>query len=262
MSPALPIWLFWLLLLAACRRGEPPAPSEAPAPPVASVAPRPSASTSAALLDAETSAFARDLSSLNALDGADPKVVAALMKIGFGAAVLPGKGRVVRAHGFVPRQLDADADLEAVAHVRVEAEDGPTKRTVLLYLAFIDGGKIVGNRRFVGETCTYPATFELRLERVHDKAFDDAVVEGETITACDGHAGSTQTTVLTIARGKLEMIFDLRDEFAFTQASGKTLDPKAIVRFDDGGVVIDEEGKGSKELAFDPVEFKYRASHP
>lgn len=198
------------------------------------------------------------LAALSGVDGADPKVVAALGQLGFDAKALPGKGRVVKAHGVVARQLDADPPLEGLAHLRLEGEEGPTKHVTLLYVAWIDQGKVVGQRRLVAETCSYTGTFEVRAEHVHDKGYDDTVIDGEAITACDGHAGAVTTTVVTIARGRPEVILEVKDDFAYTQASGKVLDPKALVRFDEGGVVIEEEGKGSKELAFDPVSFKYQ----
>lgn len=248
-----------LSLLLACNRGEPPGPSEPPPPPLSRpVVPSASAVASVARPDPLGSELGASLAALVGLDGADAKVVAALGQLGIDPKSLPGKGRTVKAQGLLSRQLDTDPALEAIAHVRLEGEDGPTKRVVALYVAWIDQGKVVAGRRFLLETCSYTATIEVRAERVHDKAYDDTVVDSEAITACDGHAGTVTTTVLTLARGKPEQILEVKDDFAYTQTSGKLIDPKALVRFDDGGVVIEEEGKGSKELSFDPVAFKYQ----
>lgn len=248
-----------LSLLLGCSRGEPPAPSEPPPPPPA----RPVLSSAPAVASVEKPdplgvALTATLASLVGLDGADAKVTAALGQLGVDPKSFPGKGRTVKAQGVISRQLDADPSLEAIAHLRLEGEDGPTKRVVALYVAWIDQGRVVAGRRFLLETCSYLATIEVHAEHVHDKAYDDTVVDSEAITACDGHAGTVTTTVLTLARGKPEQILEVKDDFAYTQTSGKLIDPKALVRFDDGGVVIEEEGKGSKELSFDPVAFKYQ----
>lgn len=248
-----------LIGVAACSRGEPPAPSEPPPPPAPRASVVASASSGAApTADPAIAQLGGTLSGLTGADGADAKVVAALTQLGFDGKSLPGKGRAVKSQGVVARQLDGDPPLEAIAHLRLEGEEGPTKRVTLLYVAWLDQGKIVGQRRLVAETCSYTGTFEVRAEHVHDKGYDDTVIDGEAITACDGHAGAVTTTVVTLARGKPEVILEVKDDFAYTQASGKVLDPKALVRFDEGGVVIEEEGKGSKELSFDPVAFKYQ----
>jgi hypothetical protein len=260
----------------ACGRrspaDEPPAPlpqsQELAASPRASASSSSSSSSSAGASGPKKLPIDADLEEITGADAASPRVQALLGRLGFAGKDLPGKDgdglpRKVEAASRMARQLDDDPELESIVQVLVKATPSTTLRVTELHLAWFDGGegpepKLLGQRRFALRTCTYEPTISVEARRVHGETASDTVIEWEAISTCDGHAGSAGVAVVAVDRGRVETIFQLDDPFAFAPRSGQILDPKAIVRFEGAEIVIEEEGKPIRRLAFDPVAYKYR----
>ncbi|MFI5300341.1 MAG: hypothetical protein ACHREM_19815 [Polyangiales bacterium] len=183
---------------------------------------------------------------------------------GFSDAELASVATSVRLdHERLEGNLDGDAELETVLLVRVSLS--ATTSSVDAFAAVldpsVDGGVVIGTRKWALSACSVAPSIALRLETVHSLAVMDLVAEWETIPPCDGHAGSVGLDVLTTERGKLEAIATLHDDFSFTAHSGRELDLRRDFAFDDHmprALLVREHGQEVQRLTFDPARFAYR----
>ena len=224
------------------------------------------------------------LPALAKIEGVTKQPYELLLTLGFPEPVLhEQQWSKVRTARVLHTNLDADPEPEGVVEVSLAPpQPEPPRPYVRFFYAFVDDARhesgVIGRREFYALACgddfkapglgeapvDEPSPQEIarmRLDRVHDARFDDAVITWTTPLLCDDlDLGRRFAMVLTAERGIVEELVHFEDTFRkdSTGAMADKVRLFSLVGDTPKKAQIDAADASPRTLAFDPAAFRYR----
>jgi hypothetical protein len=174
--------------------------------------------------------------------------------------------------------LDMDADLESVLHLRLDGLppvplsewDGTPQSTERHYLVWLDGHaaglRALGVHAMNVSSCIVEGSLSVKLEAVHRADVKDTIVTWTDAPTCNGNFQATVgTKVIALERGRVDTLLDFAASGVSERNSGKTIVEQKTIRFlgsapKSAQIVAKEKVIGT--YRFDPIGFTYTDKAP
>jgi len=170
-----------------------------------------------------------------------------------------------------PANLDSDPALEHVVHLQavVDPQGGDASQGVTYehYVAVLDQGaqglSVLGRHRTGIRTCIAGQPLEVKLEPIHAAEYSDILMNWVDAPGCNGnYEGTIASAVMTLARGKLETLFEYSDRFETGRTDGRTIDPMIELKLEGAPpktiLLVGDKDKVTRRHTFDAAKFSYR----